>query len=203
MADARGPSDEDLVRRFRAGDASVVATLFDRHLPMLRAQVKRRLPAGLRGKVGESDVVQDAWLAAFQRLPEFEDRGEGSFGRWLRQIAEHKVVDEVRRHVAVGKRDARREVRMATGEEPAARRTGDRSPMSEVVAAEQEAGVREAISELSSDDRDVLRYLHEEGLTAAEVGERMGRSAEAVRKLYGRALGRLADRLDDPRTTRS
>ena len=39
----------------------------------------------------------------------------------------------------------------------------------------------------------VLRLVHEEGLTIAEAAERMKRSSEATRKLYARALSRLAD----------
>jgi DNA-directed RNA polymerase specialized sigma24 family protein len=37
--------------------------------------------------------------------------------------------------------------------------------------------------------------VHQEGLTLVEAGERMGRSADAVRKLYGRALACLVDRV--------
>src|SRR5215212_4877689 len=88
-------SDEAVVRRVRAGDEAAARLLFERHLPALRAKARARLPASLRGKVGASDVVQDAWLAAFLDLGAFEDRGDGSFAAWLRRILEHKVVDEV------------------------------------------------------------------------------------------------------------
>ena len=57
---------------------------------------RMRLPAALRGKVGESDVIQEAWLAAFLGLGGFEDRGDGSFARWLRGILDKKLADEVR-----------------------------------------------------------------------------------------------------------
>ena len=108
MPDAPEPSDEDLVRRIRAGDTAASALLFDRHLPSMRAKARRRLPSALCAKVGESDVIQDAYVAAFSSLGDFDDRGAGSFGRWLRQILDHKIADEVRRHGAAEKRDARR-----------------------------------------------------------------------------------------------
>jgi len=196
--DAPDVSDEDLVRRVRAGDAAAAATLFDRHLPMLRAQARRRLPAALRGKVGASDVIQDAYLAAFMRLGEFQDRGDGSFGAWLRQILEHKVVDEVRRHVEVAKRDARREVRLRTRGDAAEPRADQTSPSGVVARAEEAAAVREAVEDLASDHATVLRLIHREGLSLAEAGLRMNRSADAVRKLHARALASLADRLDRP-----
>jgi DNA-directed RNA polymerase specialized sigma24 family protein len=37
--------------------------------------------------------------------------------------------------------------------------------------------------------------VHIEGLTLVDAGARMGRSADAVRKLYGRALAAMAPRL--------
>jgi RNA polymerase sigma-70 factor (ECF subfamily) len=198
VADAAEPSDEELVRRIRAGDTALTATLFDRHLVLLRAAARSRLPAALRGKVGESDVIQDAWLAAFQRLSDFEDRGEGSFRRWLRQILEHKVVDEVRRHVEAGSRDARREVRLATRADTQAGADDQTSPSMQVANAEETAAVRRAVDELPSAYAQIVRLVHQEGLTLVEAGARMGRSPDAVRKLYGRALARLAGEVDDP-----
>ena len=184
------------MRRARRGDSAASHALFARHLPELRRRVRRRLPPALRPRVGDSDVVQEACVAAFQRLHEFDDRGDGSFLRWLRKILDHKLVDEVRRHVGAERRDLRREVRVATGEEPSARRRKGRSPPSEVVAAEEQEAVRRAMTELPSHYRAVLRWIHHEGLTAAEAGVRMGRTPDAARKLYARALARLADRLD-------
>jgi RNA polymerase sigma-70 factor (ECF subfamily) len=187
------PSDEELVRRVRAGDEAAARLLFERHAAELRAKAGARLPAALRGKVAASDVVQEAWLAAFLSLPGFEDRGDRSFAKWLQRILEHKLLDEIRRHAGVGKRDARREERLAT-ETPVAD-TGQPTPSAEVVSIERTAALSAAIDELPSDQATVLRWIHQEGLTLVEAGERMGRSADAVRKLYGRALVRLGGRL--------
>ncbi len=191
--DGRAISDEDLVRRVRAGDEAAAGVLFDRHAASLRASVRRRLPSALRAKVGESDVVQEAWLAAFVSLEKFRASGDGSFGAWLRQIVEHKVIDEVRKHTEAAMRDARREERLGTGADVAA--TGQPSPSGEVAAEEESASVRAEVDRLPSDYATVIRLIHQEGLTLVEAGSRMGRSADAVRKLYGRALACLVDRV--------
>ena len=197
MPESREPaedaSDEDLVRRVRAGDEAAARLLFERHLPALRAKARARLPAALRGKVAASDVVQDAWLAAFLDVGKFEDRGDASFEKWLHKILRHKLLDEIRRHAGVEKRDARREQRLAT-DAPVAD-TGQASPSAEVVSMERSAALSAAIDELPSDQATAVRCIHQEGLTLTETGERMGRSADAVRKLYGRALVRLGVRL--------
>jgi len=123
MGELPEPTDEDLVRRVRAGDESAARRLFERHLPALRTKARSRLPASLRGKVAESDVIQEAWLAAYLSIDDFEDRGDGSFVRWLRGIVERRVAREVRRHGGVAKRDARREVRIPTVDGGATRST--------------------------------------------------------------------------------
>jgi RNA polymerase sigma-70 factor, ECF subfamily len=195
MSDTPDPTDEDLVRRVRGGDESAARLLFERHLPALRAKARARLPASLRGKVGASDVVQDAWLAAFLDVGKFEDRGEGSFAAWLRTILERRVADEVRRHAGAKKRDAKREVRLA---KEAARLEPDRgqaTPSGEVRDAEESARLRAVVDSLSDDYATVIRLVHREGLTLVEAGARMGRTPDATRMLYNRAMDRLADRM--------
>ena len=199
MPEPSEPSDEELIRRVVAGDEGAAGVLFDRHAAALRASVRRRMPAAMRGKVGESDVLQEAWLAAVLSLGKFEDRGDGSFAAWLRTILDRKLVDEVRRHTDAAMRDARREERLAT--DAGVPSPDQPSPSGEVAAAEQSARIRAVVDGLPSDYAAVIRLIHQDGLTLVEAGQRMGRSADAVRKLYGRALACLVDRAGGLETT--
>jgi RNA polymerase sigma-70 factor (ECF subfamily) len=201
MSDEPESADQELVRRVLAGDEVAARLLFERHLPALRAKAHAQLPGELRGKVGASDVIQDAYLTAYLRLGDFEDRGDGSFGRWLRGILEKKVLEEVHRHLDVAKRDARRSARLRTGDADELPSPLRASPSEEVIAREDADELRRAIDSLPEDYAAVLRLVHLEGRTLVEAGERMGRSADAVRKTYGRALSRLAARMRHRRNT--
>src|SRR5262245_37506953 len=195
MSEGARASDEELARRVRDGDTDAARILFDRHAASLRAQVRKKLPNELRAKVGASDVLQEAYLAAFLRITRFEDRGDGSFARWLRGILDHKLLDGARRQVEGQKRAAGRETRIRTRDERphlAARRA---SPSAEVAAAEDAARLREVIDSLAPDHAAVLRHVHLDGLTLVDTAARMGRSADAIEKLYGRALARLSERV--------
>ena len=183
-----------MVRRLLGGDPAAAAILFERHLPKLRARVRRRLPAALKSKLGESDVIQESYLAAYMTLGQFEDRGDGSFARWLRGILQNKIAYEVR-HLAAGKRDARRETRLKTGAEPVTSTRPPKSASQAAMASQEASTLRAAIDGLPGDYGTVIRLVHLEELTLVEAGERMGRSAYTVRKLYGRALQRLAETL--------
>jgi RNA polymerase sigma-70 factor (ECF subfamily) len=191
------PTDEDLVRRIRSGDEAAARLLFRRHLPALRAKAQARLPASVRGKVGASDVVQESWLAAFLALGDFEEAGDGSFGRWLRKIVERKVSDEVRRHARTKKRSARREVRFGTDAARLEPDRGQATPSQVAGDAERSAALLDVIDGLSEDHATVIRLVHREGLTLVEAGRRMGRTPDATRMLYGRAIGRIASRMPD------
>jgi len=186
------PSDEELVRRFRAGDETAARDLFERHADELRARVARNLPRAMRPRVAASDVVQETWLAAFLRLEGFEDRGDGSFRRWLGTIVENKVLDEVRHHVGAGKRDVRREIDVQSGIVRLAGASPERSASADLRDAEDKAQVERAMSALPDAQREVMRLVHEERLTVEQAASRMGRSLAAARKLYARAVLRLA-----------
>jgi DNA-directed RNA polymerase specialized sigma24 family protein len=56
--------------------------------------------------------------------------------------------------------------------------------------------VAQALGELSADDREVITLRNFEHLEWTQVGQRMGRSAEAARKLWGRAIQRLRPLLE-------
>jgi RNA polymerase sigma-70 factor (ECF subfamily) len=200
---ANESSDEELVRRIREGDEAATRELFDRHLPALRAKAQARLPASVRGKVGASDVVQEAWISAFLALGDFKDAGGGSFAAWVRRIVERKVSDEVRRHARVKKRSAQREVRWATKAQHLEPDLSQPTPSQVVGDDERADALREAVAGLDPDHANVIRLVHEEGLTLVDAGRRMGRTPDATRMLYGRAMQRLADRLPPPGSDRA
>ncbi len=193
--DARAESDGDPVRRIQEGDETAARVLFERYVPALRAQVRRSMPPSMRRKVAESDLIQEAYLAAFLSLGNFEDRGEEAFRRWLGKILQHKIQDEVRHYFGTSKRDASRERSVVGQPLPAASSESDPSPSMQAMASEERAAMWSAVDRLRPDYAAILRMVHQDGLTLTEAGTRMGRTPDAARKLYGRAVARLTDGL--------
>ena len=186
------PSDEQLVQRAREGDAEAQTLLYRRHAGALSKRAKRGLPRSVRRKVAASDVLQEAYLTGFARLDRFEDRGPGSFLAWISGIVDHKAREAVRMHVAAAKRSVWREVTRSE-RSPTCDHVGSvASPSQEAVAREAESQLGRAMDRLPKDHRAVLRWVYEDGLTLEEAARRLGRSRDAVRVLYGRALGRLS-----------
>lgn len=193
MNEIREEPDEELIRRAREGDHQAFHALSDRYAGKLDVYVKRRLLAGVQRKVGVSDILQEAHLVALERLGDFEDRGQGSFGRWFRRIVDLKIRQTLRHHLGADKRSVGLEVtrtrRAATGE------FRGRGPSPSQVAAGNELrdAAEAALARLPEHFRETLRLLQDEQLTLVEAADRMGRSPDAVKKLYGRALARLEE----------
>ena len=184
-------TDELLVARAQQGDEAAFRLLIERRTPMLRGRIRRRLPWLVRRKLGESDVLQAAYLAAFQRLADFEDRGEGSFAAWFDRILEFKIKKVLRQYRDTAKRNVGREITRDQRPATVDVRARGSTPSGHAIAGELEDRVKDAMAELPDDYRTVLRLVKEQALPLAEAGRRMKRSEKAAAKLYGRALCRL------------
>jgi len=184
-------SDEDLVRGIQAGDDDALRALSDRFSARLTGWVRQRLMPGMRRRVAASDILQEAYLSALPRLADFEDRGEGSFGKWFSRIVEIKIADAVRQHVKASKRGVGREVTRSARCPTNRIAAPAPSPSQVLVGDELREAVRTALDQLPQDSRRAIELLQHECLSVEDAAIRMGRSREAMKKLYGRALSRL------------
>ena len=190
------PKESVLIERARAGDEDAFRELCDHYAENLRRRAARWLSRAVRRKISAADVLQEAFLAAHARIGEFEDRGNGAFGHWLARIVDFKARHEVRKYVGTQKRAAVPEV-STVGDLPKPEGVTREPTASQVFAAvELRTRVDDALATLPPDYQQVLLLLQKEHLTMAQAAERMERSPDAVRKLYQRALARLATALD-------
>jgi RNA polymerase sigma-70 factor (ECF subfamily) len=189
VEDAR--DEEELIRRYREGDGEALEALFLRHRGILVRRIERWLPRHVRRRVSVSDVLQESRIAAFERRLDFEPRGEGAFRNWVLGIVEKKARKATERNVDVKKRAAEREVTRAHRPDTAQFLGQGPSPSEVAVGRELQALAERAMSELPDDYREVLRLSREERLPLTEVALQIGRSHEATKKLYGRALARF------------
>jgi RNA polymerase sigma-70 factor (ECF subfamily) len=160
---------------------------------LARTQIRRHL----QGRVDESDVVQETFLAAHRDFGRFRGTTEGELVGWLRQILAARLANLVRQHVGARRRDARLERRLTDELEQSSGALGvalvDPQPSPSQQAARRERAVllADALKALPRDYAEVIVLRHLEGPPFAEVAGRMGRSVGSVEKLWVRALVRL------------
>lgn len=198
---SRGDSILEWIRLARGGSAEAVGHLLETFRPYLLLVANEELPAWLRGKAGASDLVQETFLQAQGHFDRFRDDGEAELLAWLRHILLNNVASVERRYCA-GKRQAAREVPLAGISDglldlPLA----DPSPSSQAAAREQDAELQRALAGLPDEYRLVVQWRSYDRLPFDEIGRRLGRSAEAARKLWVRGIERLQQALgasDEP-----
>ena len=67
-----------------------------------------------------------------------------------------------------------------------------------LIAAEEDEAMHRALARLAADDREVIRLRYQEERPFAEIARLMGRSENAVQKLWLRAVERLQRELQAP-----
>jgi RNA polymerase sigma-70 factor (ECF subfamily) len=189
----------ELIERCRRGDEQAREQLFESYRPYLHLLAQGQLGRHLRAKCDASDLVQQTLLEAHRDFGAFQGMHEAELLAWLRRILAHNLFNEARRFAA-RQRDANREVSLEvlhSGLERSSLTLGrclaadDPTPSSLAVLSENAVRLAETLGKLPEDYRAVLVLRVLEGLSAEEVGERLGRSAGAVRMLQMRALTAL------------
>jgi RNA polymerase sigma-70 factor (ECF subfamily) len=165
----------------------------------LRQLARRRLGSKLRGKLDESDIVQEAILQAHLAKDQFRGNSETERKAWLKTILENKIAGALRRFSR-----RRRDVGQETSLEarscglPARELEGAATAPSLKVAHQEElTKLAEALAALPDDQRRAVEMHHLERLPFAEIAARMGRSETSVAGLVFRGVRALRARLTD------
>jgi RNA polymerase sigma-70 factor (ECF subfamily) len=153
----------------------------------------------LFGRVDPDDILQEAYLAAAQRLAHYDTESSWSPFVWLRMVLMQTLVDVHRHHLGTQMRDVDREVGLpvrqypqATSASLAAQFVGHlTSPSQAAARAEMLSQMEQAISGMDPVDQEVLALRHFEELSNSEVAEVLGIQQKAASIRYVRAIKRL------------
>ena len=172
-------TDQELLTRLRAGDAGAFDTIFRTwYAPLVR------LAEGmLRERAVAEEIVQDVMLELWRRRDALQDGGTAQ--AYLFQSTRNRALNQVR-HRRVRERG---EPFLMVDESRAASAEG------ELVEAEIEVALREAMDALPPRCREVFELSRVRGLRYAEIAETLGISVKAVEAQMGKALKVMRERL--------
>ena len=196
---ANNESDAELISRVARGDQNALAELFSQHRDRLWRLVTFRMDPRLHGRVDADDVLQEAWLAAVQRIDHFLVDASRSIFVWFRLITSQTLVDIHRRHLGTQKRNAGNEFSIDRGWSSSSTSTSLSFHLLDNLTTPSEAALREeltqklneALADMKDIDREVLALRHFEQLTNRESAQVLGISEQAASDRYIRALARL------------
>jgi len=187
-----------------AGEEPALERLLLRHHKRLLADVAQRIPSDARAAITPEDVAQEAYIVVFRRISEFRPDGEDPFFRWVRRIAEFKLMDMLKARRVLKRGGGRTavdpEIQDGAGEtvrllEMLA--VHSRTPSRSAASHEAALAVSAALERLKPAYREALCLRYVEALPVQEVAQRMQRTEGAVLMLCQRALRKLHDDLGD------
>jgi RNA polymerase sigma-70 factor (ECF subfamily) len=195
----RTPADEPdprletgrLASEAHAGDAQRFGQLYERIAPSLYTWADIRIRPELRAWLDPQDVVQEVWCRAWKIFASF-DPTTTSFRYWVFRVAKNVLLEALRKLDSPTFR--------ASGPDPSTRALlladvpDSATAISHRVArAENLKLFTQWVQSLDDEDRKLLVHHGLEGLSQAEVAERLQLGREAVAKRWQRLVARVSE----------
>jgi RNA polymerase sigma-70 factor (ECF subfamily) len=187
-APAIAESDAIAVKRTLAGDRDAFRVLVERH-----SHSVFRLAYRMTGNRHDAEeVVQEAFLRAYQKLEQFESRA--NFGTWVYRIAANYSIDRMRQRQ---KEDSRRRTPNAEDhdgmEDDPLDRVPDAAPTPERLtqSVELKKQMEQALAALTHAERTAFVMRHWEGCGIEEIAEVLKSNSSAAKNTVFRAVQKL------------
>lgn len=173
-------SDEEIVVRVLHGEPRLFELLMRRN----NRRVYRAARGVVRDDLEAEDVMQDAYVRAYEHLGEFD--GRARFSTWLTRIAVHEALARVRR--------ARRQQPFdPLSEEHAMPRNVDLTPEQRASDGEMRGVLERAIGALPDDFRVVFMLRAVEEMSGVDTAACLGIPEDTVKTRLYRARARLRE----------
>lgn len=192
--------ESELLTAAMDGDTAALERLLLANYSRLEKHIAPRIPDSIQRYIGTEDVLQEVFTQAFRDISRYEVRSGTSFLIWLKTIADHRLVDVLRR-IRAKKRGG--QFRQLTPNDMELQSTvaqlidliwqSNATASKSVARSEAASAVNVGIASLPVDQRTAILAKYFEGKNVDVIAEEMNRSPGAVRGLIHRAQKSLAD----------
>jgi RNA polymerase sigma-70 factor (ECF subfamily) len=175
-------ADHAALERMARGDHDALAELYDRHARLVYSLALRIV----RDQADAEDVAQEVFSQAWRQAARYESK-RGNVIAWLLNLTRSRAIDRLR---------GRRSQREAAGDSLALELPDLAQPIDERLSLSGRATqIRAAVEELSVLQRLAIELAFYEGLTHAEIAERLELPLGTVKTRIRQGLLKLKDRL--------
>ena len=183
----------------RQGSRDALGRILEQCRPYLLQIANSELDDDLQAKAGASDLVQQTFLEAQQDLTQFNGDDQSELLAWLRRILLNNLANFRRHYRDLHKRSVGREVSLNgddSSQDPIAQ-VPDKEPSPSSCAAlnEREQLLERVLQGLPEHYRSVIVMRHRQHCSFEVIGNHLGCTDAAARKLWLRAVERLQEEL--------
>lgn len=152
----------------------------------LYATARSWLPTKLRAQLGVSDLVQETFLQAHRHLRSFRGTSYRELSAWMQSILRNLFSNLWRRHHL--NVDRQKISQTAPVHHAGQSAFHEETPSHLLMAQEEQDAMKQALTQLNAEERQLLARYHRDNCTFAELGKELNCSEEAARKRWARAL---------------
>jgi RNA polymerase sigma-70 factor, ECF subfamily len=205
MVAASHDSNSDFCMRLaeaQNGSSDIRGQLLEEFRQYLELFAGRSLDPELQPKASKSDIVQQSFLEALADFKAFRGSTRDELRCWLKEIVRNNIANVRRVYQGTQKRDLAREIPLTQDDDSDRTKLApvapDLSPSGVASQHEEVQRLQQAVQRLPEHYRDVVLLYHRDHRTFEEIAAQLGKSAEAIRKVWARAVERLAAELKPP-----
>lgn len=177
-------SDAELVQSLRTGNQKALGLLYDRYGGLVYTLALRILNQPQEAE----DLTQEVFLN-FWKQDKF-DPNRAVLSSYLCTIARSRAIDKLRRRSSQQKSLERLQQNTIT-------QSGDLSPLENASVREQQHILREAITQLTDKQRQVLELYYYQGLTQPEIAQQLNMPLGSVKSYARQGLIKLRQMLQE------
>ena len=182
-------SDLELVRRMGASEEQALGILYDRRAPLVHSLVIHLLE-----DTGEAeDVVEETFWQAWRQAARY-DPSRGSVSTWLVTIARSRALDRARSQRRI-KEESLTRLREGDADKVTRVSADGSNPYEDAEAADRRGAVRKALFTLPEEQRETLQLAYFNGLSQAEIADRMGQPLGTVKTRTRLAMEKMRAQL--------
>lgn len=175
-------SDEEVVERVLAGETALFEIVMRRH----NQRLYRVARAILRDDAESEDVMQDAYVRAYEHLQQFA--GKAQFATWLTRIAVHEALARVSRRKRIAELDS---ASAPDGDVMNFFESKERNPEQRAADSEMRQMLEQAVSGLPESYRTVFMLREVEQMSTEDVARALDITEATVKVRLHRARGML------------
>lgn len=180
-------NDDELIRSAQQGKPEAFTALYERHVPTVYRRVRFIIP-----EQDVEDVIQEIFIAVMRSLKSF--RYESQFSTWLRTLVNRQVADYYRRNAT-----QRKLVDLGEHQEDdESDQPGKLSIhlISHPTDLDDAVTLRFALADLSESYREIILLRFADGLQFNEIAALTGKSLDATKSLFRRAVADLKKQVE-------
>jgi RNA polymerase sigma-70 factor (ECF subfamily) len=176
--------DKDLLRLIHEGDQEAFTQLYTRHLTTVYKRVAYLIP-----KNDIDDVTQEVFIAMMRSLKTF--RGDSKFSTWLRVITNRQVANYYRKNKQT-LQDSDIDQEDSWLLQKSARNQSTRE------LQDRKIFVQQSLMKIPDHYQEIILLRFVEGLKFQEIADLQGKSLDAVKSTFRRAIEALRTEIGDP-----